>query len=76
MKKEIERSDELIGPIFMEKIADWRPHPDKMYVFWNAAMYGVPRFRGNPFAKRAELMANMFLYRLQLLNGTNDNVIV
>jgi hemoglobin len=106
------RGDELIGPIFMEKITDWRPHLDKMYAFWNAALFGVAGFRGNPFAKhaplkigpahferwlelfyatiderfegyiaedakkRAELMANMFLTRLQQLNGNSDRVIV
>ncbi len=106
------QADGLIGPIFMEKIADWQPHLDKMYAFWNAALFGVTGFRGNPFAKhaplnidrphfdrwlelfyatidehfegiiaedakkRAELMANMFLYRLQQLNGNSDHVIV
>jgi hemoglobin len=106
------RVDALIGPIFMEKIGDWRPHLDKMYAFWNAALFGVPGFRGNPFAKhaplkidrphferwlelfnatiderfegfvaedakkRAELMASMFLSRLQQLDGNSDRVIV
>ncbi|MGN6396736.1 MAG: group III truncated hemoglobin [Mucilaginibacter sp.] len=105
------RADELIGPIFMEKIDDWGAHLEKLYAFWNAALFGVPGFRGNPFAKhaplkigtahferwlelfyatinerfegyiaedakkRAELMANMFLYRLQQLNGNSDRVI-
>jgi hemoglobin len=49
------RTDELIGPIFMEKIGNWQPHLDKMYAFWNAALFGVPGFRGNPFAKHAPL---------------------
>jgi hemoglobin len=26
-----------------------------MYAFWNAALFGVPGFRGNPFAKHAPL---------------------
>lgn len=106
------RVDQLIGPIFMEKIGDWQPHLNKMYAFWNAALFGIPGFRGNPFAKhaplkingshferwlelfyetiderfegyiaedakkRAELMANMFLTRLQQLDGNSDHVIV
>ena len=106
------QTDGLIGPIFMEAIADWEPHLQKMYAFWNAALFGVPGFRGNPFAKhaplkigqahferwlglfygtinerfegdvaedakkRAELMASMFLIRLQQLNGNSDRVIV
>ncbi|HTI59510.1 group III truncated hemoglobin [Mucilaginibacter sp.] len=106
------RGDGLIGPIFMQKIDDWQPHLNKMYAFWNAALFGIPGFRGNPFAKhaplsiglphferwlelfyatiderfkgyiaedakkRAQLMANMFLSRLQQLNGNTDRVIV
>jgi len=106
------RGDELIGPIFMEKIADWQPHLDKMYAFWNAALFGVAGFRGNPFTrhaplkinrshferwlelfyatidgrfegyiaedakKRAELMAAMFLTRLQQLSGNSGHVIM
>lgn len=107
------RKDELIGPIFLEKIpGDWQPHLNKMYAFWNAALFGVPGFRGNPLARhaplkidrqhfdrwlelfyetidhrfkgdiaddakrRADLMANMFLYRLQQMNGNSNNVIV
>jgi hemoglobin len=48
--------DALIGPVFLEKITgDWQPHLDKMYAFWNAALFGVAGFRGNPFAKHAPL---------------------
>ncbi|RKD16148.1 globin [Pelobium manganitolerans] len=49
------RDDDFIGPIFMNAIADWGPHLQKMYAFWNAALFGVPGFRGNPFAKHAPL---------------------
>lgn len=107
------KNDTLIGPVFLEKIPDnWQPHLDKMYAFWNAALFGVPGFRGNPFAKhaplkigskhferwlelfhktidsnfkgamaadannRAELMAVMFLNRLQNMTGSSDKVIV
>lgn len=49
------REDALIGPIFLAKIEDWEPHLNKMYAFWNAAIFGVPGFRGNPFAKHAPL---------------------
>lgn len=47
--------DDLIGPIFNNAIADWPPHLEKMYAFWNAALFGVQGFRGNPFAKHAPL---------------------
>jgi len=49
------REDDLIGPIFSAIITDWQPHLDKMYTFWNAALFGVAGFKGNPFARHAPL---------------------
>ena len=49
------REDNLIGPVFAGVINDWQPHLEKMYAFWNAALFGVPGFKGNPFAKHAPL---------------------
>ena len=49
------RMDEFIGPIFNEAIDDWSHHLEKLYTFWNAALFGVAGFRGNPFAKHAPL---------------------
>lgn len=49
------QQDELIGPIFNNVISDWTPHLQKMYQFWNAALFAVPGFKGNPFAKHAPL---------------------
>lgn len=49
------QEDDLIGPIFNNVITDWTPHLDKMYKFWNAALFSVPGFKGNPFAKHAPL---------------------
>lgn len=107
------KADPFIGPVFLETISeDWQPHLNKMYAFWNGALFGVPGFRGNPFAKhaplkirtehfnrwielffstidenfegpvaadaknRAELMAYMFLSRLQKMGGAPDKVVV
>lgn len=47
--------DELIGPVFAGAIQNWTPHLEQMYRFWNAALFGVPGFWGNPFAKYAPL---------------------
>jgi hemoglobin len=105
-------TDDVIGPVFNAVIQDWTPHLNKMYKFWNAALFGVPGFKGNPFAKhaplpitglhfdrwlllfrstiddnfegpmatdaknRAELMANMFLRRLDDMRGSSRRVIV
>jgi hemoglobin len=50
------QEDALIGPIFLEKIpGDWQPHLNKLYAFWNAALFSVPGFKGNPFAMHAPL---------------------
>jgi len=49
------REDDLIGPVFSSTITDWQPHLEKMYAFWNAALFGVPGFKGNPFAKHTPL---------------------
>jgi len=50
------RQDEILGPVFSKVITgDWQPHLNQMYDFWNAALFGVPGFRGNPFAKHAPL---------------------
>ncbi len=104
--------DELIGPIFDGMIQDWTPHLERMYHFWNAALFSVPGFKGNPFARhaplpisglhferwlllfrstidenfegpmaadtknRAELMAKIFLSRLEDMRGSSKRVIV
>ena len=50
------RRDELIGPVFLKVIPDdWQPHLNKMYAFWNAVLFGVSGFKGNPFARHAPL---------------------
>ncbi|MBB6501943.1 group III truncated hemoglobin [Pedobacter cryoconitis] len=66
--------DQLIGPVFADAIEDWAPHLEKMYQFWNAALFGVPGFRGNPFAKHAPLPINAahFDRWLSLFNETID----
>jgi len=49
------QQDDLIGPVFNNVISDWGPHLEKMYAFWNAVLFGVPGFTGNPFARHAPL---------------------
>jgi hemoglobin len=66
--------DNLIGPIFNDTITDWGPHLEKMYRFWNAALFSVPGFKGNPFAKHAPLPieGKHFDRWLELFNATID----
>jgi hemoglobin len=65
------RKDELIGPVFSAVItSEWQPHLDRMYAFWNAALFNVPGFKGNPFAKHAPLgIAPVHFERWLLLFG-------
>jgi len=50
------RADELLVPVFSDVIKDdWRPHLEKMYAFWNSVLFGVPGFKGNPFARHVPL---------------------
>jgi hemoglobin len=69
------REDELLAPVFNQVITgDWQPHLNQMYHFWNAALFGVPGFRGNPFAKHAPLpiSAEHFSRWLKLFGQTID----
>jgi hemoglobin len=69
------RADNMLGAVFLDIIQDdWQPHLDKMYAFWNAALFGVPGFRGNPFAKHAPLPidAAHFSRWLELFGETID----
>lgn len=50
------RQDALLEPIFFAHIADnWEPHLNKMYLFWNAALFGEKGYVGNPFARHAQM---------------------
>ena len=54
------KNDALLAPIFFEKIPnDWQPHLDKMYLFWNAALFGVKGYVGNPFAKHNSMQISL-----------------
>ncbi|HEX7366036.1 MAG TPA: group III truncated hemoglobin [Pelobium sp.] len=69
------RNDDFIGPVFLRAIANWEPHLEQMYRFWNAALFGVAGFRGNPFAKHAPLGIEQkhFDRWLKLFAETIDN---
>jgi hemoglobin len=69
------RKDDLLGPVFANTIKDnWQPHLEKMYAFWNAALFGAPGFKGNPFARHAPLpiQPQHFERWLSLFNETVD----
>ncbi len=50
------QQDEVIGPIFNEKIKDqWTPHLEKMYRFWETILLEVHTYSGSPFPPHAQL---------------------
>ena len=50
------REDELIGPIFNERIQDrWPEHLAKMYTFWQTVLLGEHTYYGSPFPPHAQL---------------------
>lgn len=69
------REDELLAPIFNFRLSThWVPHLEKMYTFWNAALFGVKGYNGNPFMKHAtmELDHEHFERWISLFNQTTD----
>ena len=70
------KEDDLLAPVFFKVIAtDWQPHLDKMYLFWNAALFGIRGYVGNPFMKHSTLPIKLELINrwLQLFNDTCDD---
>jgi len=49
------QKDELLGPVFASRIADWTPHLEKMYRFWSSILLGTGDYRGAPFPKHLGL---------------------
>ena len=48
--------DDLLGPTFEDvDRVDWSEHLPKMYAFWEAVLFGVPGFKGNPMATHLAL---------------------
>ena len=45
------QTDDLLGPIFAERIADWPEHLDRMKSFWRSILFNSGEFSGNPMLK-------------------------
>lgn len=45
------RADDLLGPIFAERVNDWPPHLARMKAFWRSILHNSGEFSGNPMAK-------------------------
>src|SRR5688572_19092883 len=50
------RQDELLGPIFNDRIQDrWPQHLEKMYAFWQMVLLHEQAYHGSPFPPHAQL---------------------
>ncbi|TDO70007.1 hemoglobin [Flavobacterium chryseum] len=50
------RNDDLIGPIFNEKLQNrWPEHLQKMYGFWQTILFDVRAYSGTPFPPHKQL---------------------
>ena len=45
------RQDQLLGPIFAARIADWDHHLGRMKQFWRSVLHASGEFAGNPMLK-------------------------
>lgn len=69
------RSDELLAPIFNERIRDnWPVHLEKMYRFWQTVLLGEHTYTGTPFPPHANLPVDKshFEQWLKLFKETLD----
>ena len=67
------RDDELLGPIFAERIGDWDLHLGRMKRFWRSILHNSGEYSGNPMAKHlaiAGLDETHFAHWLELFYAT------
>jgi hemoglobin len=71
------QADELLGPIFIERIQDrWPIHLDKMYRFWQTILLEEYTYDGRPFPPHAQLPVGHehFSQWLSLFTATVDEL--
>src|SRR5690606_32698773 len=49
------RRDDMLGPIFNSKVADWDEHLEKLCRFWSAVTLMTGRYRGTPMQTHAAI---------------------
>ena len=49
------RADQVLGPIFEARIADWEPHLAQMFAFWSSVALMTGRYHGTPMVKHMRL---------------------
>jgi hemoglobin len=71
------RKNELLGPIFNERIQDrWPQHLEKMYTFWQTVLLKEHTYFGSPFVPHARLPVDNihFTTWMGLFNETVDDL--
>ncbi|RFZ85388.1 group III truncated hemoglobin [Mucilaginibacter terrenus] len=71
------QADELLGPIFNERIQDrWPIHLEKMYRFWQTVLLEEYTYGGRPFPPHAQLPVDHehFATWLALFTATVDEL--
>ena len=67
------REDELLGPIFDDRILDWPAHLEQMKRFWRSVLHNSGEFSGSPMRKHVAidgLEARHFAHWLELFCET------
>jgi len=49
------RADDLLGPVFNDRITDWEPHLRRMFAFWSSVALHSGVYHGDPMSKHAVL---------------------
>ncbi|MGE8547679.1 group III truncated hemoglobin [Alcaligenes sp. WGS1538] len=67
------RMDEVLGPIFSERIKDWDTHLGVMEEFWSSLLLKTDGYQGNPMGKHltlSHIQASHFEQWLRLFKET------
>ncbi len=66
------RADEVLGPVFAERIRDWEPHLERMCAFWSSVALLTGTYHGRPMQAHQPLPvdARHFDRWLQLFEQT------
>ena len=52
------KQDDLLGPVFNEKVKDWDRHLNIMYSFWETVILDQYSYKGTPFNQHKDLPIN------------------
>src|SRR5581483_3099927 len=70
------RNDELIGPVFAQRISNWEPHIQRPCEFWSSVALMSGRYHGQPMEKHLPLPVDALHFDrwLQLFERTAHEV--